>query len=70
MRGCTVLAASLGILVLALSSDAEARSNRPYWPAYEDRVIPEGCVVWNWQQLSYYDYCPRRNRGKVVRSRG
>ena len=50
-------------------------SDAAYWPNYR-RVEPRdpACVRWNWQELSYYDYCPpggrsyaRRYRGDVVR---
>ena len=51
-------------------------SDGVYWPAYRasHRVYAgEGCVRWNWQQLSYYDYCggyyARPSRG-IVRVRG
>ena len=70
MHGYTVFAAGLGLMIVAAISHADAKSNRPYWPSYEERLIPEGCVVWNWQQLSYYYHCPTGHRSKVVRSRG
>jgi len=50
-------------------------SDGVYWPAYRASYrayAGEGCVRWNWQQLSYYDYCgyyARPSRG-VVRVRG
>jgi hypothetical protein len=38
-------------------------SDAAYWPAYRttDAAVPRepGCVRWNWQELSYYDYCRR-----------
>ena len=51
------------------------RTDAPYWPEYRAVAIPEaGCVRWNWQQLSYYDYCrdwarfaPRDRRALRVR---
>ena len=36
-------------------------SDAAYWPDYRspDKVAPRdpACVRWNWQELSYYDYC-------------
>ena len=64
---------SIGVcmaLLVTLSSPATAVGERPYWPAYEDRQVPEGCVRWNWQQLSYYNYCPRGVRSQTLRVRG
>ena len=31
----------------------------PYWPYYRPHNVPvgENCVRWNWQELSYYNYC-------------
>ena len=51
---------------------ALATGQRPYWPASEVIEVPEGCIKWNWQQLSYYNYCPRavRPAPNVVRVRG
>ena len=31
-------------LLVTLSSPATAVGERPYWPAYEDRQVPEGCL--------------------------
>lgn len=38
---------------------SDYRTNAPYWPAYRsyDWANQAGCVRWNWQQLSYYNYC-------------
>lgn len=50
--------------------------NAPYWPAYRaTEWAGENCVRWNWQELSYYNYCGdvgRFNRPArtVVRVRG
>ena len=72
LSGCSVFVA----LLLALTAQsANAVGERPYWPAYEYRQVPEGCIKWNWQQLSYYNYCGRVYPSRsgvpgVVRVRG
>jgi hypothetical protein len=50
-------------------ADASTVGERPYWPAYETVIVPDGCIRWNWQQGSFYNYCPRI-RGPVLRVRG
>ena len=57
-------------LSVTLSSAATAVGERPYWPAYEHRLVPEDCIRWNWQQLSYYNDCPRGVRSPALRVRG
>ena len=50
--------------------------NAPYWPAYRaTEWAGENCVRWNWQELSYYNYCGDSGRfvrpaRTVVRVRG
>lgn len=70
MRACFFIAASMLVATTLWSGPAAAYSDRPYWPAYEIRDVPEGCIRWNWQQLSYYNYCPRLHQTKVLRVRG
>lgn len=78
---------SLAILALGGAGQAQAFEDSPffgpangsdgvYWPAYRtpEWAGREGCVRWNWQELSYYNYCasePYRRRAKaVLRVRG
>ena len=53
-------------------------SDAAYWPHYRASAWgarDQACVRWNWQQLSYYDYCgryghsARRHRDDVLRAR-
>jgi hypothetical protein len=56
---------------VSLTSPATAVGERPYWPAFEYREVPQGCIKWNWQQLSYYNYCPKVYPGsRALRVRG
>lgn len=73
MRRLAFIGASVALSATLMSSQAAAVGERPYWPAYEYREVPEGCIKWNWQELSYYNYCPRGvhpYRSKVLRVRG
>jgi hypothetical protein len=48
-------------------------SDAAYWPAYRtDRDAPRDpqCVRWNWQELSYYDYCGQRGYGSHRQHKG
>ena len=73
MRRLGFFATSVALAVALMVNQANAVGERPYWPAYEERVVPEGCIKWNWQQLSYYNYCPSvvdPHRTRVLRVRG
>ena len=67
------IGASIILSAPLMSDPAAAVGERPYWPAYEYREVPDGCIKWNWQELSYYNYCGRvvhPYRSKVLRVRG
>jgi hypothetical protein len=73
MRKLIFIGASVALSVTLVSHQAAAVGERPYWPAYEYREVPEGCIKWNWQELSYYNYCARivhPYRSRVLRVRG
>ena len=70
MRGFLWVGLSIVLPSIMLSNPAAAVGERPYWPAVEVREVPEGCIKWNWQELSYYNYCARGVRPNVVRVRG
>ena len=48
------------------------RLDAPYWPAYRSHDYREGCVRWNWQELSYYNYCAASDRRplRALKARG
>jgi len=72
MRKLIYVMASIVISTVLIPGPASAVGERPYWPAIEIREVPEGCIKWNWQELSYYNYCPRgiRPGSKALRVRG
>ena len=68
------------VLAFAAPGKALAIGDGPHWPApYNwEPAIQSGCWKWNWQQYSWYDYCPKyispkayiySRRGAVLRSR-
>ena len=76
--------AGLAITTVAGAGQAKAADtalywnlgNAPYWPAFRaTEYAGENCVRWNWQELSYYNYCGDAGRfvrpaRTVVRVRG
>lgn len=49
------------LLVLLPANDARAFGDEPHWPGFGysyEPAIASGCWKWNWQQYSWYDYCP------------
>jgi hypothetical protein len=63
---------SLAIAMMTWCGQAQAFGEWPFWPAYHPDAyspywpasrtynyrVEEGCVRWNWQEMSYYNYCP------------
>lgn len=64
-----IFSAVLFLLAIASADKTFAIGDPPYWSgtyAYEPALDQPGCLIWNWQQYSWYNNCPVYVRPKAI----